>query len=156
MVLASDIETLPISDFYQQVQNLLDRLLDVDTTKTPAYRLAKAERTLTLAGFTDAGGKLWKPPVAASAKSHLLLHKSLRMEIDTVRAMLDKERTSHLNTVNELEAAHTEIEFWRTKERVSAAADTYYMLCLEHDIPQGGSLVDYVDSMRDELKKLKG
>lgn len=62
---------------------------------------------------------------------------------------------SGLETKN-AEAAE-EIEFWRNKGGVTAAADTYYMLCLDYkdEIATFGSLVAYVEHLHSIKQAVK-
>lgn len=105
-----------------------------------AARLERAEKTLEYAGYTYCGGELWKPPLGPSAKPLLEHIDSLEQERDKLAA--------------QLRAALNEIEFWRSEGRVNAAADTYFMLCLECEIAEGGSLVEYVERLRRERGEL--
>lgn len=52
-------------------------------------RVSRAERTLTLLGFTDLGGELWKPPVGPSSVPRLIERVvALETELETERMRL--------------------------------------------------------------------
>lgn len=70
--------------------------------------------------------------------------------------------TSRLSDVEGRYAdAEREIEFWRNKDNITAAADIYYTLCLDYkdEIARFGSVIAWVDhlkSIHDQVKLLAG
>ena len=57
--------------------------------------------------------------------------------------------------------AEKEIEFWRCKDDVTAAADIYYTLCLDYkdEIARFGSVIAWVDHLKsvyDQVKPIAG
>lgn len=54
--------------------------------------------------------------------------------------------------------AEKEVEFWRTKDNVSAAADVYYTLCQDYrdECDKHGGLTQFVDHLYDLAKSREG
>ena len=83
-------------------------------------------------------------------------HRSLKMTVDSniMLALLDEleAKDSQIANLTAERDALREGEMGDAKHsNTRAAADIYFQLVEECEIPVGGSLVDYVDDMRDRL-----
>lgn len=79
---------------------------------------------------------------------------NMRDQMDCLQERLSDVESRHATAMKE-------IEFWRSKDDVAAAADIYYTLCLDYkdEIARFGSVIAWVDhlkSMHDYVKPLAG